>query len=262
MAAELPDPTAADPTAAEPTAAEREVRRAAVGLHAGATAVASLAGATFFYATTILGAAVLPTALAALVPVLLAALPLLVPERWRVPIAIANAVIVLAATVLGMLQPAQLGPLPTLALLCAPVAWLMWGAVVVPWEMARGMRIRRSLWRRIVGGLCLAVPAALMLLGFSSGTLLASPEAYWVVAAIFALALAFALGSLAASILAGVAGLAVLVWTGFEASMLFIAFWYVGGLFVTVGLAGSLAWGRRASGNDAQLTVAQPEATA
>lgn len=167
-------------------------------------------------------------ALLAFIPALLAVLPLVLPQRVRMPVAVANAVVV---AILAVLSFAVVG------MFYVPLAALMWAAVVVPWRVANGLDLAKSPLWRVFGAVLVAAPGLLLISGLLTATAILAPGVVLIVAATIVLALLFALGVRVAYYLIAALGFAVMVLAMLSPGLLTMAFWWAGGLYLAVGLS-------------------------
>lgn len=164
----------------------------------------------------------------AFVPALLAVLPLILPRRARMPVAVANAA---AVAILAAISYASFG------LLYVPLAVLMWAAVVVPWRVAHGLDLVRSPLWRVFGALLLALPGLLLLGGMLSGSLGFAVPSLFVALATVLLAVLFALGVRIAYALVAAVGLVVMVLAMLQVGLLALGVWWAGGAWLAIGLS-------------------------
>lgn len=201
--------------------------RALFILHAASMLVAVLTACTVLF---VLGLADRLGGLAwaaALPPVGLAILPLLLPSVARMPVAVANAVIAALFAVIGGFG---------LGAFYAPLALMMWAAVVVPWRIRHGLDLARSPLWRIFGGVLVAAPALLAVSGQFTGTVqLGAPGAAGVVLALLLAAL-FAVGWRGAYLLIAAFGLVLLVLAMLDPGPLVLLVWWIGGAYLAIGL--------------------------
>lgn len=167
-------------------------------------------------------------ALLAFMPALLAVLPLVLPQKARMPVAVANAV---AVGVFAAISFNSIG------IFYVPLAVLMWAAVVVPWRVAHGLDIARSPLWRIFGAVLLALPGMLLMGGMITETILPEMSAVLTVAAILVLSVLFAFGLRAAFYLIAAIGFAVMALAMLSPGLLAIAFWWSGGAYLAIGLS-------------------------
>ncbi|MGY6497247.1 MAG: HAAS signaling domain-containing protein [Microcella sp.] len=187
--------------------------------------------ASFFTPVSVLGGdrAVdqfgLAVALLAALPAVAVAAPLVTPRRFRTlsaAVAAVTVTIVIALPVAG-------------GLLFIPVAMLAWASVVVPlWRRSgRGTRVWRAL-----AAIAVLAPALAYLGGMASGAILVGimPVAITVVA--LGLAVAVLLGRRPAYVITLALGAVATLGSVFDPGLLFLAFWWAGGLYLTIGASG------------------------
>ncbi|MBN9612190.1 MAG: hypothetical protein J0H64_01765 [Actinobacteria bacterium] len=170
------------------------------------------------------GAAVL-----ALIPALLAILPLVLPRAARLPVAIGNAVVVtLLCFVAGF----------TIGMFYVPLAVTMWATVVVAARPARrGAPGRAALGLRLLGSLFVAAPGLLILAGTLTGTVVLDWASLAVAVLCLGLAVLFALAVRWAYLVMAAVGAFVLVMTVLDPGFLMLATWWIGGVYLAIGLA-------------------------
>lgn len=215
--------------------------RALLILHAASVLVALLTACTVLF---VLGFADRLGGLAwasALLPVVLAILPLLLPNGTRMPVVVANAVVVALLAVIGGFG---------FGAFYAPLALMMWAAVVVPWRIRHGLDLARSPLWRIFGGVLVAAPALLAASGQFTGTVqLGVPGAAAVVLALL-LAVLFAVGWRGAYLLIAAFGLILLVLAMPDPGPLVLLVWWIGGAYLAIGLTAVATLRRRPSRGD------------
>lgn len=167
-------------------------------------------------------------ALLALMPALLALLPLILPRTLRQPFAIANAVVIALLSLLGGLT---VGPF------YLPLAVMMWAAAVVPWRIRHGLDLSASPLWRIFGGVLVAAPGLLIVSGLVSGAVMRDWASLAAALAALALGLLFALGVRLGYALIAALGLAVLLLAMLQPGMMIITFWWAGGAYLAIGLS-------------------------
>ena len=175
-----------------------------------------------------------------LAPILITLVPLGLPAGRRSPtgLVVASAVTLIAAV--GSFTGGGLGGF------YAPSALLLWAAILVPRWVASGRDAGTGRAWRIGGAFAIALPAFALLGGLLTGSLQDGIALQWaVLIGVTALAVLFALRVrftdwIAAGLGAALMGLAVI-----DGGILTLAFWWVGGLWLAVGIC-SIAAGRKA----------------
>lgn len=166
--------------------------------------------------------------LLALLPALLALLPLVLPRSLRQPVAIANAVVVsLLALISGF----------TVGLFYVPLAVLMWAAVVVPWRVLHGLDLATSLLWRIFGGVLVCAPGLLLVSGLITGTIVFSWGTLALVLVSVVLGVLFALGWRPVYAVIALLGMTAMVLGMVDLGLLTLAVWWVGGAWLAIGLS-------------------------
>lgn len=176
----------------------------------------------------------LAMALVALVPALVAAAPLAVPRRARAATgSVAAAVLTLMALVGGF----------TLGGFFLPVVLLSWASLIV-WVRLRGAGFGGP--ARITGGTLTIAPTLLLLAGAGTGGAFdISAWAWPVLAAIVLLAVLIGLGIRSAGWLLAAVGLVILIGGLVSGGLLTLLVIWLGGWWLTIGLAHALAASRR-----------------
>lgn len=174
--------------------------------------------------------------LLALVPAVLAALPLIVPLKWRTPIAIANASLM---TVIAGLAAFSIG------MFVMPLAVLMWAAVIVPWQMRRGFSFANSIRSRLIFGALIALPGLLIAYNAFTGSFILDTMGWLVVAIPLVLGTLFAYGMRAAALITGIIGFVAIGYTIVFPGLLMLATWWIGGLYISFGFGAYVAWGEK-----------------
>ncbi|GAA1625563.1 HAAS signaling domain-containing protein [Actinoplanes couchii] len=172
-------------------------------------------------------------ALLALLPALLAALPFALPPRLRERADI-------AAAALTTIYMAVFFGTTTTGVLFLPMVLLLWAAVIVPWRMrhTRG-RVAVRLWHA-TAGLLVALPGLAAAASISKEMIaVVSVGSLLYIAAPFTHAVLCALGFRAAYGVLAVAGTASMFAALYDdVGFLLLAFWWFGGLYLTVGAIG------------------------
>ncbi|MGO1411570.1 DUF1700 domain-containing protein [Microbacterium sp.] len=178
------------------------------------------------------------------VPVVLAALPLVLPRASGYVVAALGAVAVTALALLalvGMLPDAS--PLSQ-AYLLLPVGFAMCATAIVPPVTRLSPRWRTG--SRMIGAVLTMIPAVLPLMGTLSGAV----EMTWVplVSAAVGLVMGvlYAWGHRAVCIVLATLGAVVLIAALIDLGMMFLAFWVVGGWWLALGMGGFAALSSRA----------------
>jgi len=179
-----------------------------------------------------LGGAVVVIAL----PVLLGAMPLVVPRPWGSigpPLAVVLATVIVAA---GFFWWENL-------VMLAPLMFVLWAAAVVP-LITRSRRTGARLALRIVGGAAVALPGLALVGGAVTGALEGGVLVVLPGVALVAVGALFAFGLRTAYAIVAGAGVVMLVASMFGPGMLFWGFWSAAGLWIALGV-GALAGTRR-----------------
>lgn len=166
-----------------------------------------------------------------LIPALIAALPILVPARVRT-VATAAAAIVL--TVVSFTSSGS-----THLEFFLPTAMLAWAALVTP-VLARNGRPTAG-WR-ISAGVLTALPGVWLLTSLLVGSFGTDVWGLLWVAASFVLGALFIVDKAWAGVVLAVGGAALLVLSTLDPGMIVLAFWWAGGLFLTVGVSHALSY--------------------
>lgn len=182
----------------------------------GNTVISTLAAVSGFGAVAI-----------SFLPTLLAIMPLAISAEGRQSIAVANAGVV---TVLAVLVGLELG------LFYAPAALMMWLAVIVPWRYRRGIASAQYIQWRVFGAIVVALPAALILTSLASGTFETNVQSVLIGVGLAVLGVLFGFGSRVTYYLVVLVGLAALVLTMLYPGMIAAAVWWIGGLYIAVGM--------------------------
>lgn len=217
-----------------------EARQRGVLLHGTAAALALFAGVyvAFLMPLPVLidGDAVIATlaavggfgaVLISFLPALLALMPLAVAEQTRQTLAVANAGVV---TVLAVLVGLELG------LYFAAAALMLWLTVVVPWRYRRGIASGQYVQWRIFGALVVALPAALILTSLASGTFETNVPSVLIGVGLAVLGVLFGFGSRVTYYIVVAVGIAALVLTMVYPGLIAAAVWWIGGLYIAVGM--------------------------
>lgn len=178
--------------------------------------------------------------LVALVPIAIAALPLVLPsalpERGRRIVAFASAILLTAAALLSGL---------TIGMFYAPLVMMLWAVVIAPWRMERGFELaNRPVWR-IIAGVFVALPGIYIASNASNGTIVLGPLTVAILAATIVLGAALAFGLRLAALIVAAFGLASLIISMIAPSTVLLATWWLGGLYLAIGLAAFLMWGSK-----------------
>ena len=168
-----------------------------------------------------------------LVPALIAALPILLPSRAR-RIATTAAAIVLTVVSFTSFDSTYLE-------FFLPTAVLAWAALVTPVLAHNG---RPTGGWRIAAGVLTALPGFWLVSALLAGDADTNFWAVLWVAISFGLGVLIAVGKAWAGIVLAVGGVALLVMSTLDPGMIMLAFWWAGGLFLTVGASHALAHAR------------------
>lgn len=228
-----------DPATVGADASGRRAERAAWLLQAAGLAVAILTAAFSGFLMRGGGQA----ALLSLIPIAIVALGLVLPTRYRLAYAWASAASVTAfAAIVSAIPAALLSVVEYL-----PLLLVVWGAAVTPWRLSRGIGPREARVWRWVGAAVVALPAVWM--GFAGliGTFGLDWTAWVVLAVLLAVAVWCGLGSRIAVSAVALAGAVLLSMPFFDGGFLTLLWWWVGGLFLAVGLPAVVAGRQRES---------------
>ena len=168
-----------------------------------------------------------------LIPVLIAALPIFVPARARRITTTAAAILLTVAS--------QAVFESTYLYFFLPTAMLTWAALIVPIIARDG---RPAVGWRIGGGVLAALPGVWLVSSLLVGSF---DSNFWGVVGIalsFGLAVLITIGRAWAGVVLAVGGVALLIVSPLDPGMLVLAFWWAGGLFLTVGASHALAHAR------------------
>ncbi len=172
--------------------------------------------------------------LVALAPALITAVPLVLPRAAR-----AGAALVCSAvlTVLAVVGGISMGGF------FLPTALLSWAAVIV-WTRLRGSGFTRA-WR-FTGAVLTALPVTALLSGaLAAGAFSLQPGAWGIITVVLVLAALIALGRRWAGWLLAALGLAIMIVAIASGELLTLMFIWVGGWWLTIGLAHAVATPRR-----------------
>lgn len=174
--------------------------------------------------------------LIALVPIATAALPFVLPERMLRPVTLASAILVtLAAFFSGF----------TIGMFYAPLALMMWSVALTPRRMEKGFSFANSSFWRLAAAVFVALPGIFIASGAANGTLVMTTGTWAVFGVTVVTGAALGFGLRLAGLVVAALGLASLVYTMVSPSMLLLATWWIGGLYLALGLTTYLAWGER-----------------
>ena len=184
-------------------------------------------------------------AVVALLPAVIALLPIVLPRAGRRPAAIAGATVVTLFTVIGGF---------TIGGFYLPLAAMMWAAVIVdlrPSPSRVPLRMHGEDPRpsagpgSFAGGLVVAVllalPGVVLFVSTLGGAVQFDAVVVVMTAVSLGLAVAFAFGKPWAYLATAAIGALVMVFTLFDAGMLVLATWWIGGLYLVAGLTAFLA---------------------
>lgn len=166
-------------------------------------------------------------------PTLLAAIPLAVPSRARVPIAIVIALILSVLTLVAV-SPV----LGFIGWFYLPMACAMWAAAVVPWWMRRGISSRAAWWLRTVGGIVVALPSVAVIAGLLAGAFLMSWGTVAVAILGLLLSVGYAIGSRVVAIVIAVGGAALMIGAAVDPGFFALAAWWMGGAWLVIAAVG------------------------
>lgn len=166
-----------------------------------------------------------------LIPALIAVLPILLPARAR-RITTTAAAIVLTVASFAIFEGAYY------LSFFLPTAMLAWAALIVPIIARNG---RPAAGWRIAGGVLAALPGVWVVSSLLVGSFGASFWGVLCTAVSLGLAVLITIGKAWAGVVLAVAGVALLIVSPLDPGMLVLAFWWAGGLFLTVGASHALA---------------------
>ena len=176
-----------------------------------------------------------------LLPVLVAAVPLLLPIRHRAAGTTVSAVIVTLACFVNLLLPAVV----SLQMFWLPEAMLLWAAVIVPWRMRRrGGRPANPAWR-IAGAVVIAAPTVPSVVFLLAGSESPDGRTLATLGVSLVLAVLYALGVRMAQLALAVAAVVMLVSGVVQSGFLGPVLWLSTGLWITLGLGAFAATGWR-----------------
>jgi hypothetical protein len=164
-----------------------------------------------------------------LIPVLVAVLPILVPARARRLTTTVVAIVLTVASLMPFLE------------FFLPTAMLAWAAVIIPIIARNG---RPAVGWRIGGGVLAALPGVWLVSSLLVGSFGADFWGMLGIAVSFALAVLITIGKAWPGVVLAVGGVALLILSPLDPGMLVLAFWWAGGLFLTVGASHVLAHAR------------------
>lgn len=168
-----------------------------------------------------------------LIPVLIAALPIFVPARVR---RITTAVVAIVLTVASQVVVENMD----LAFFL-PTAMLTWAALITPIIARNG---RPAAGWRITGAVLAALPGVWLLVSLLVGSFDTDAWGVLWIAVSFALAALITIGRTWAGVVLAVCGLALLIVSPLDPGMLVLAFWWAGGLLLTIGASHALMHAR------------------
>lgn len=185
-----------------------------------------------------------PMILALVVPVALAALPLLLPRIAGIIASVASAVLMTVVVAVGLQVYARAVSPWGEAILYVPMVVVLWTAVIVPVLARSRVGSAGRAFLRMVGAIAVVLPVGLAVLGAMSGAVNIAAPGVAACVVVVVLGVLFAVGLRAAYVAVAVLGCVGLVWTLFEPGLLFLAIWTFGGVWLSVGV-GALAGTRR-----------------
>lgn len=175
-------------------------------------------------------------AIVALVPIAIAALPFVVPERlWRW-VTLASAIVVTLGSFFSGI---------TLGMFYAPLAVMLWAVALAPRRMEQGFGFANVTFWRIVAAIFVALPGFYLAVQTSSGAVTLSPLLTAVLGSTIVLGVALAFGLRLAALFVAAIGLAALVLTVLAPVGFMLATWWIGGLYLALGLTVFVAWGEK-----------------
>lgn len=166
-----------------------------------------------------------------LIPALIAVLPILVPARVRRITTTAAAIVLTVASFAIFENVYDL-------YFFLPTAMLAWAALVTP-TIARNGRPPAA-WR-ITGAVLAALPGVWLVSALLVGSFDTDLSGVLSIAVSFGLAVLITIGKTWAGVVLAVAGVALLIMSSLDPGMLVLAFWWAGGLLLTVGASHALA---------------------
>jgi uncharacterized membrane protein len=167
-----------------------------------------------------------------LVPALIAVLPILVPAQAR------RVTTTAAAIVLTVASFAVFEAMYNLTFFL-PTAMLAWAAIIVP-IIARDGRLAAG-WR-IAGAVLAALPGVWLASALLAGSFDTDLGGVLWIAVSFGLAALITVGRTWAGVVLAVAGTALLIMSSLDPGMLVLAFWWAGGMLLTIGASHALAY--------------------
>lgn len=168
-----------------------------------------------------------------LVPALIAVLPILVPARARRITTTAAAIVLTVATFAVFEDMSYLS-------FFLPTALLAWAALVAPAIARHG---RPAVGWRIGGAVLAALPGVGLLAALLAGSFTTDLSGVLSIAVSFGLAALITVSRAWAGVVPAVAGIALLIMAALDPGMLVLAFWWAGGLLLTVGASHALVYG-------------------
>jgi hypothetical protein len=166
-----------------------------------------------------------------LIPALIAVLPILLPARAR-RITTTAAAIVLTVASFAVFEGMYY------LYFFLPTALLAWAALIMPIIARNG---RPAAGWRITGAVLAALPGVWLVSSLLVGSFSTDLSGVLWIAVSFGLAGLITVGRTWAGVVLAVAGIALLIVSPLDPGMLVLAFWWAGGLLLTVGASHALA---------------------
>ncbi|MFV0434393.1 MAG: HAAS signaling domain-containing protein [Leucobacter sp.] len=242
---------AADEAEAVANAEERRARArrsfAVLGWTAFGLGVLTAVSASLLYGRPFFGIwdeqwpweAIITSVVVAAVPVIFTLLPLLLPWRMRVPAAITGAIVVTVFEITRMFTLDDRG------MFFPPLVGMMWLAVVVPWLVQHGFELSRRIFWRILGGVLVSLPVLMIIQLLVSESVSVAWTGAVILMGFLVLAVLYACGVRVAYWVTGALGAAAMLFVAYDPGLLFIGFWWAGGLLLAAGVFGIAATGPR-----------------
>ncbi|SNU00562.1 hypothetical protein SAMN06298212_10294 [Ruaniaceae bacterium KH17] len=164
-----------------------------------------------------------------LLPAALVLLPLLLPERLQRPFGWGVAA---AVTVFSVIAGFTIGAF------YLPMAFVLWAAMLVPVWIRCGRHPRSGLAWRVAGALAIALPVVLVLVAALGRTVELVAVPFGLTAAVvLVVAVLFGMRRPYADVVAAVLGAGMMLAAVLPGDLLMMAFWWTGGLWLTIGLS-------------------------
>ena len=172
----------------------------------------------------------LGVAMLSLIPVLIAALPLIVPHRFRAGVTWGSAGVM---TVLSAIAGFSIGGF------FLPLTAVLWSAALLPFWVRKGASSGAERASRIIGAVVLAVPPLAGVATAVTGVFRDPMLPFWIAALVLlALAVLFALRVRFPDAVVTLVGLGMMMLALFDAGVLTLAVWLLGATWLVAGLCG------------------------